>query len=117
VPRVAQHATSTDSSTCSNAIRYGGEASIHIADEGQAVRVAIRDNGPGIPDPATLARVFEPYFRGDAERAGDNAAASGGTGLGLTIAQSIAATHGGTLALRNRTAGGLEAELILPRDG
>jgi len=57
--------------------------------------------------------VFEPYFRGGAarERAG------GGTGLGLTIAQSIAATHGGTLALRNRTVGGLEARLVLPRDG
>ncbi|MBN3753309.1 HAMP domain-containing protein [Paraburkholderia sp. Tr-20389] len=91
-----------------NAIFHGGEASIHVTDDGRAVRVAIRDNGPGIPDEAMLARVFEPYFRGKA--------ASGGTGLGLTIAQSIAATHGGTLTLRNRTSGGLEAELILPRE-
>jgi signal transduction histidine kinase len=52
--------------------------------------------------------VFEPYYRGST--------AAGGTGLGLTIAQSIAATHGGTLTLRNRTTGGLEAELVLPRE-
>ena len=91
-----------------NAIRYGGDASIHVTDDGRAVRIAIRDNGPGIPDETMLARVFEPYFRGNA--------AAGGTGLGLTIAQSIAATHGGTLALRNRTTGGLEAELILLRE-
>lgn len=99
-----------------NAIRYGGEASIHIADDSRAVRIAIRDNGPGIPDEATLARVFEPYFRGHAARA-DGTGAGGGTGLGLTIAQSIAATHGGALTLRNRQEGGLEAELMLPREG
>ncbi|WP_236674348.1 sensor histidine kinase [Paraburkholderia hospita] len=98
-----------------NAIRYGGEASIHVVDDGRAVRVAICDNGPGIPDETMLARVFEPYFRGNAART-DGTCASSGTGLGLTIAQSIAATHGGTLTLRNRTAGGLEAELVLPRD-
>ncbi|MBN3759455.1 ATP-binding protein [Burkholderia sp. Ac-20365] len=96
-----------------NAIRYGGDASIHIADDGRAVRVAIRDNGPGIPDQTTLARVFEPYFRGNS--AGKDE--STGTGLGLTIAQSIAATHGGALTLRNRSGGGLEAELVLPREG
>ncbi|HWT35851.1 MAG TPA: ATP-binding protein [Paraburkholderia sp.] len=91
-----------------NAIRYGGDASIHVTGDARAVCVAIRDNGPGIPDEATLARVFEPYFRGST--------VSGGTGLGLTIAQSIAATHGGTLTLRNRTTGGLEAALVLPRE-
>ncbi len=94
-----------------NAIRYGGEASIHVADDGRVVRVAIRDNGPGIPDEAMLTRVFEPYFRGNA------AGVSEGTGLGLTIAQSIAATHGGTLTLSNRREGGLEAALVLPREG
>ncbi|MEM5370603.1 HAMP domain-containing sensor histidine kinase [Paraburkholderia azotifigens] len=91
-----------------DAIRCGGGASIHVTGDGRAVRIAIHDNGPGIADEATLARVFEPYFRGSA--------AAGGTGLGLTIAQSIAATHGGTLALRNRTSGGLEAELVSPRE-
>jgi signal transduction histidine kinase len=98
-----------------NAIRYGGEASIHVVDDGRAVRVAICDYGPGIPDETMLARVFEPYFRGNTART-DGTGASSGTGLGLTIAQSIAATHGGTLTLRNRAAGGLEAELVLPRD-
>ncbi|WP_455774473.1 ATP-binding protein, partial [Burkholderia stabilis] len=41
----------------------------------------------------------------------------GGTGLGLTIARSIATLHGGTLTLRNRHGGGLDAILALPRDG
>ncbi|WP_325100454.1 sensor histidine kinase [Paraburkholderia caribensis] len=39
-----------------NAIRHGGEASIQVVDDGRAVRVAIRDNGPGIPDETVLPR-------------------------------------------------------------
>ncbi|WP_322048411.1 ATP-binding protein [Paraburkholderia sp. J67] len=100
-----------------NAIRYGGEARIGVRDDGQQVRVIVSDNGPGIADAALRERVFEPYFRIAARN--DSEAASG-TGLGLTIARSIAAAHGGTLTLANRVEAGrivgLDVELILPRD-
>jgi signal transduction histidine kinase len=59
-----------------------------------------------------LERVFEAYFRIDASKDGKNQ----GTGLGLTIARSIAAAHGGTLTLRNRADRGLDAVLTLNRD-
>ncbi|WP_321965015.1 ATP-binding protein [Paraburkholderia sp. J7] len=97
-----------------NAIRYGGAASVTVSDVEHGVRVVISDNGPGIADTALLERVFEPYFRVDSRRSD----APGGTGLGLTIARSVAAAHGGTLVLRNRVVDGrivgLDAQLDLP---
>ncbi len=104
-----------------NAIRYGGEARISVRDDGAQVHVCVSDNGPGIADAALRERVFEPYFRIAAHHREENdEEKSGGTGLGLTIARSIATAHGGTLTLRNREEAGriagLDAELILPRD-
>ncbi|WP_176057646.1 ATP-binding protein [Paraburkholderia sp. BCC1876] len=98
-----------------NAIRYGGEASIQVSDMAGEVQIVVGDNGPGIADEAMLERVFEPYFRLAAQGATGTTATTG-TGLGLTIARSIAAAHGGTLVLRNRPSGGLDAVLTLRRD-
>ena len=70
----------------------------------------MRDEGPGIPA-TELERVFEPFYRLEASRS----RATGGSGLGLTIARNIARAHGGELTLRNRPEGGLEAVLTLPR--
>lgn len=98
-----------------NAIRYGGDAAIKVSDAGQTVMIVISDNGPGIADEAMLERVFEAYFRLETKHA-EQAHAQTGTGLGLTIARSIAAAHGGTLTLRNRPGGGLDAVLTLQRD-
>jgi len=92
-----------------NAIKFGSRADIELED-GPVVAIRVRDAGPGIPD-AELERVFEPFYRLESSRNRD----SGGTGLGLTIARDIAQAHGGTLSLRNLAAGGLEAELLLPR--
>ncbi len=93
-----------------NAIRYGGLAEIHIDDSPQALRIAIADAGPGIPE-ELLELVFEPFYCVDSSR---NPALKG-SGLGLSIARTIAQAHGGTLVLRNRSATGLEATLTLPR--
>ena len=93
-----------------NAVRYGGGAEIEIVDGPQALRIAVRDHGPGIPQ-AELQRVFEPYYRLDASRN----PAGGGVGLGLSIARNIARSHGGDIALRNHPGGGLIAEIALPR--
>ncbi|MBN3857018.1 HAMP domain-containing protein [Paraburkholderia sp. Ac-20340] len=100
-----------------NAIHYGGAAHITVRDDGSLVRVSVSDNGPGIADAALLERVFEPYFR---IASASGAQTGSGTGLGLTIARSVAAAHGGTLTLVNRVENGriagLDAELVLPRD-
>jgi signal transduction histidine kinase len=90
-----------------NAIRYGERADVHVTDSGRSVRIVIGDRGPGIADAALRERVFEPYFR---------LASKEGTGLGLTIARSVAAAHGGTLTLENRAGQGLDAVLTLPRE-
>jgi len=95
-----------------NAVSYGKSATIVVEDAAEQLRICVRDEGPGIPD-AELERVFEPFHRLEASRSRD----TGGTGLGLTIARSIAQAHGGELVLKNRSAGGLEAVLTLPRRG
>jgi signal transduction histidine kinase len=92
-----------------NALKYGKSALVVIEDGAERLTLRIRDRGPGIPD-EELERVFEPFHRVEASRGRD----SGGTGLGLTIARSVAQLHGGTLVLRN-VPGGLEAVLTLPR--
>ncbi len=93
-----------------NAVNYGHSATVAVDDNAQRLQISIRDKGPGIPH-ADLERVFEPFERLEASRNRD----SGGTGLGLTIARSIAQAHGGGLTLHNRAGGGLEARLVLPR--
>ncbi len=93
-----------------NAVRYGKRARIALEDRAEALRIRIRDDGPGIPEPE-LERVFEPFYRLEASRN----RATGGSGLGLAIARTIARAHGGDVILRNADGGGLEALLTLPR--
>lgn len=93
-----------------NAVQFSKRVQIRIQDDGKEVRVAILDDGPGIPE-HELKRVFDPYYRVDQSRNRD----SGGHGLGLTIAYNLAQLHGGSINLHNRAQGGLEAVLTLPR--
>lgn len=93
-----------------NAVKYGGAAEVAVDDNAQRLQIEVRDRGPGIPRD-DLERVFEPFLRLEASRNRD----TGGTGLGLTIARSIAHAHGGELRLENRGEGGLVARLSLPR--
>lgn len=93
-----------------NAIKYGKAALIAIDDDDQRLEIRIQDEGPGLP-PSELEKVFEPFYRVEGSRNRD----TGGTGLGLTIARSVAENHGGSLSLNNRAEGGLEARLTLPR--
>ncbi len=93
-----------------NAVRYGGSAEIEMMESVDGVVVTVSDRGPGLPE-EDLARMFEPFVRGDNSRGRD----LGGTGLGLAIARNIAQAHGANLVLLNRTGGGLMARLQFPR--
>jgi len=93
-----------------NAVRYGKHARVRVRDNPKSLEIVVADDGPGIPKDK-LEQVFEPFFRLDESRSRE----SGGVGLGLSIARDIARAHGGSLELRNRAQGGLEAVLTLPR--
>jgi len=93
-----------------NAIKYAKSASVIVDDNAARLEIRIQDEGPGLP-PAELEKVFEPFYRVERSRSRE----TGGTGLGLTIARSVAEAHGGSLVLRNRVGGGLAAVLLLPR--
>jgi signal transduction histidine kinase len=92
-----------------NAVKFGTRAKI-VLEDGTALVIRVRDEGPGIP-PDELERVFEPFYRVESSRNRD----TGGTGLGLSIARDVAQAHGGSLVAQNLAAGGLEVLLVLPR--
>jgi signal transduction histidine kinase len=97
-----------------NAVRYGTRARISIARQTSSVAITIDDDGPGIADDQ-IERMFEPFTRLEASRN----MATGGTGLGLTLARAVAHQHGGSLTVQNRRGPGgaiegLRAVLTLP---
>jgi len=70
--------------------------------------IEVRDNGEGIA-PTHLPHVFEPYF---STRKAGNA-----TGLGLTVCESIAKAHGGSLSVQSQPNLGTTVRFFLPVDG
>lgn len=92
-----------------NALRYAKGVSVTLERAATGVFVHIDDRGPGIA-PGLMATIIDPFVRGESSRN----QASGGYGLGLSIAQRIAASHGGELRLTNRDGGGLRASVLLP---
>ncbi|NJM49798.1 MAG: HAMP domain-containing protein [Sphingomonadales bacterium] len=92
-----------------NAVKHGGNADIIVMHSGGEIAIHIDDNGPGIAA-EQIENMFQPFTRVDISRN----RASGGSGLGLTIARAIASAHGGTVTLINRTAGGIRATISLP---
>jgi two-component system sensor histidine kinase TctE len=94
-----------------NAIRYtpeGGQVNIRIAQQQDALLLAVEDSGPGIPA-EERERAFQRFYRGRRE-AGDGV----GSGLGLAIVANIAARHGAGVALLDSALGGLRVELRFP---
>lgn len=78
-----------------NAIFYtpeGGSVTVSSEADGSSVRVTVADTGEGIPADV-LPRIFERFYRVDQSRT----RATGGTGLGLTIARQLVELHQGTI--------------------
>ena len=95
-----------------NAIDHAesGEIEIHVAGDGHAAAIAVRDHGVGLA-PGESAMVFNRFWRPDPARA----RTSGGTGLGLSISLEDAHLHGGWLQAWGRPGQGAQFRLTLPR--
>jgi signal transduction histidine kinase len=97
-----------------NAVKYspeGGEVRVAAAAGNGAVRISVRDGGPGIPRDQQ-ARIFEKFGRADVE-----GGSKPGTGLGLFIARSIAEAHGGALDVSSGADQGSTFTLTVPAGG
>lgn len=100
-----------------NALRYAPAATeITISADvvsgldGQEVHLVVADRGPGF-SPEFLPHAFERFRRPDDGRA----RAEGGTGLGLALVASIAASHGGAAFAANRERGGAVVSMVFPK--
>jgi signal transduction histidine kinase len=91
-----------------NAVKYGGSADVSVAPTADAIALRVADRGPGI-DAAERKRVLQPFHRLEQSRNRD----SGGAGLGLAIASSVAESHGGRLMLEDSKPHGLTASILL----
>jgi len=92
-----------------NALKFAGAAEIEMERRQGAIAITVQDRGPGIPE-EMLAAAMQPFFRLEQSRNRE----TGGAGLGLAIAQQLAATLGGSVRLSNRVGGGLAAVVIIP---
>ena len=98
-----------------NAIRYterGTDVVVTLCrrdDEELAAELTVRDFGCGVPEDK-IPSLCVPFYRVDPARSSE----TGGTGVGLAIADRAVRLHNGRLALRNHPQGGFEVTLLLP---
>jgi len=95
-----------------NAVKYtppGERVSVEASCDETYVRIAIGDTGPGIP-PEHLSRLFERFYRVEADRSRQ----TGGTGLGLAIAREIARLHQGSIEVKSEPDQGTTFTVRLP---
>ncbi|MCJ7509556.1 MAG: ATP-binding protein [Dehalococcoidia bacterium] len=97
----------------SNAITHtseGGRITVDLKDKDDELRIGVADTGDGIP-PEDLPYVFERFYRADPSRV----RATGGAGLGLTIARRLVQAHGGTIGVESEVGKGSRFTFILPK--
>jgi PAS domain S-box-containing protein len=89
-----------------DAMPDGGLLTLRASGDDDRVVIEVTDDGAGMP-PDALARIFEPFYT--------TKGAGRGTGLGLSVSQAIARTHGGSLEARSSLGSGTTFRLVLPR--
>jgi signal transduction histidine kinase len=87
----------------------GGTINVAANEKGKWVEVSVSDTGEGIPA-EDLPHIFERFYRVDKSRA----RATGGSGLGLTIAKRLVEAHGGTIAVQSKLREGSRFSFTLP---
>ena len=95
-----------------NAVAYtrkGGTINVAAITQGDWVEVSVSDTGEGIPA-EDLPHIFERFYRVDKSRA----RATGGSGLGLTIAKRLVEAHGGTITVQSELGKGSRFSFTLP---
>jgi len=92
-----------------NAQKFAQQAWVSLYRRDEDIFIQIDDNGPGI-DEKHYADVFKPFYRVEHSRNPE----TGGTGLGMAIAQDIIHSHGGQIKLETSPHGGLQVLIQLP---
>ncbi len=95
-----------------NALYYtsaGGAVCIEAEEADGQVRIAVVDDGIGIP-PEHLEHIFERFYRVDKSRS----RAAGGSGIGLTIAKRLTEAHGGRIGVESEPGHGSRFTVTLP---
>ncbi len=95
-----------------NALKFtpaGGTVRVRVAGDGRYARIEVVDTGIGIPADE-LGLVFDGFFRSSRSQRNE----SPGTGLGLTIARSIADRHAGTIEIRPAEPEGTAVTIRIP---
>jgi PAS domain S-box-containing protein len=97
-----------------NAAKYtppGGQIELRAVEDGNGVRVDVRDTGIGLPA-ESLERVFELF----SQLEGSRDASDGGLGIGLALVKGLVELHGGRVEVRSEGAGrGATFSVVLPR--
>jgi two-component system sensor histidine kinase BaeS len=86
-----------------------GRITVTARQEGDCLYISVADTGEGIPA-EDLPLIFERFYRVDKSRT----RATGGTGLGLTIAKRLVEAHGGRIDVRSRPGQGTTFTFSLP---
>jgi signal transduction histidine kinase len=87
----------------------GGPINVAVAKQGDWVEISVSDTGEGIPA-EDLPNIFERFYRVDRSRA----RATGGSGLGLTIAKRLVEAHGGKITVQSELGKGSRFSFTLP---
>jgi signal transduction histidine kinase len=98
-----------------NSIKFGRQShlrriAISAEPDGNDIRIAVSDTGPGIPRQA-LKNIFNDFYRVDSELT----RTAGGTGIGLALVKKFVTAMGGTVAAANNQGAGCTITIRLPR--
>lgn len=87
----------------------GGSVTVEAWQQGSQIKVSVVDTGEGIPA-KDLPNIFERFYRVDKSRT----RATGGSGLGLTIAKRLVEAHGGRIEVQSKLRKGSRFTFTLP---